>query len=123
MSRMKRPPTPEETPILQEQQPINHAQMTALCESFHVLKGKPGTSPWNQFKFAEWASLGHNSSAVRQAAAFVLNVWNGPTYNEKPWWCSKTYRVGRFDVTLAFGLWDERNKEAFIQWCNDPFWP
>jgi hypothetical protein len=94
--------------------------MVLLCESFHSLRGAPGTHPWNQHTFATWAS-GGKTDAERQAAAFVLSVWNGN--NLAPWWSKKPFRVSVFDATLACAIWDEQNRAAFIAWCNDPFYP
>jgi hypothetical protein len=97
------------------------SNMETLCESFPTLRGKPGTKPWDQETFARWASGPAPSNAIRQAAAFVLSVWAGRV--DEPYWNEGEFRVGTFDVVLAFGLWDYQHNAAFIAWCQDPFWP
>lgn len=98
-------------------------RMQLLCESFPVLMGVPGAWPWDQFKFAEWASGPGATHASGQAAAFVLSVWNGGTPDDGGWWNEAPYSVGRFDVVEAFACWDARQKAAFEAWCKNPFWP
>jgi hypothetical protein len=39
------------------------------------------------------------------------------------WWNKRPYRVGRFDIVHAMGLWDYQQKAAFMAWCENPFWP
>lgn len=96
-------------------------RMTLLCESFPTLRGRPGTNPWYEHDFAKWASGPAPSSAIRQAAAFVLAVWNGG--NAGAWWNEKPWGVGVFDPVHAMALWDHQHQAAYIAWCNDPFWP
>lgn len=100
----------------------NAELMERLCNSFPALRGVPGTAPWDQRRFAKWAS-GGISTAERLAAAFVLSVWNGGTPADGGWWNQKPYHVGRFDVVNAFGRWDSEQQAAFLAWCADPFWP
>jgi hypothetical protein len=95
--------------------------MSALAESFPTLRGRVGVRPWNQLAFARGMS-GGQSYCEKQAAAFVLAVWNGGTYDE-PWWCESPYRVGRFDAVDAMARWDSAHQAAFIAWCQNPFWP
>ena len=102
-------------------------EMTQLCESFPTLRGVPGTSPWDQTTFAQWASGPAPSRAMRLAAAFVLSVWNGCTPEDGGWWNTslgdEEYRAGRFDAVEAFGVWDSAHRSAFIAWCQEPFFP
>lgn len=98
-------------------------RMTLLCQSFPTLARVPGASPWNQHAFAKWASGPAPTGASRQAAAFVLSVWNGCTPLDGGWWNEAPYHVGRFDPVEALGRWDARHAEAFREWCSDPFWP
>jgi hypothetical protein len=98
-------------------------RMELLCTSFPVLRGVPGTIPWDQHKFARWASGPATTSAIDQAAAFVLSVWNGGTPEDGGWWNEPPHVVGRFDVVRALALWDHEQQAAFLAWCNDPFWP
>lgn len=100
----------------------NRCRMTELVNSFHVLRGAPGTNPWDQHAFARFFS-GGQSHAEKQAAAFVLSVWNGHAPKDGGWWNQRPYRVGRFDAIHAFAVWDQLNKQAFLAWCADPFWP
>lgn len=97
-------------------------RMTELCNRFHSLRGAPGTDPWQQKKFARWAS-GGITAAERQAAAFVLTVWNGHHPDDGGWWNEPPFRVGRFDVVVALAHWDYQHRAAFIFWCQHPFWP
>lgn len=104
-------------------------RMTLLCESFPVLRHADGVRPWDQHKFAAWATGSRASgwspsAATRLAAAFVLGVWNGlANPKEGDWWNERPYRVGRFDVVEAFQRWDEDQQAAFIAWCEAPFFP
>lgn len=95
------------------------AAMTDLCHGFHVLRGKPGTDPWDQHRFARWLQKGGSTATESLAGRFVLEVWNGgyPAEGE-PWW-----ELPPFDVVEAFARWDQINQAAFIAWCADPFWP
>lgn len=104
-------------------------QMTALCQSFHALRKAPGVSPWDQHKFAKWASGPAPSESTRQAAAFVLSVWNGGTPADGGWWNDRDpvhgnkLCVGRFDPVEAIARWDHLHTEAFLAWCRAPFYP
>lgn len=55
----------------------------------------------------------HRAHGEQLAIQFLLNVWN-PRH---PWSCRK------FDVLEAVATWDDRNREAFVSWARDPFWP
>lgn len=69
---------------VEDQLATGRHRMEALCESFPVLTGRPGTTPWDQHTFARWASGPAPTPASRQAAAFVLSVWNWGTPAEQP---------------------------------------
>jgi hypothetical protein len=102
-----------------------HPQMEALVCSFPTLRGAAGASPWDQHRFAKWASRGgHLTNANRQAAAFVLAVWNGgePETGEA-WYREAPYNVVRFDVVSAMAVWDACHAAAFAAWVNKPFFP
>ena len=60
---------------------------------------------------------------MRQAAAFILSVWNGYAPEDGGWWNEEGYCAGRFDAVNAFALWDYEHQQAFIRWCQKPFWP
>jgi hypothetical protein len=96
-----------------------HANMAALCNSFPVLRGRPGTDPWNAERFA--LAMKGVSNAEKQAAAFVLGVWAG-TCREK-YWLKGEFKVAEFDVVYAFQIWDYQQQAAFLTWCQNPFFP
>jgi hypothetical protein len=72
--------------------------------------------------FAKWAVGPHMTNASREAARFVLAVWNGWTPCDA-WWCEGEFSVGKFDAVRAIGCWDSVHRDAFLAWCQDPFWP
>lgn len=91
-------------------------RMELLCESFPILRGAPGTSPWDQEQFARWGSRGgHLTPATRQAVAFVLAVWNGGSNGGKAWFHSRRqgFGVAVFDVVEAMSRWDDQQQAAF----------
>lgn len=99
------------------------ARMVDLCLSFPSLRGVPGTKPWDQYEFAEWASgpepgsgAAAPSSCAILAAQFVLSVWSGSSRD--PWW-----DCGTFDVVRAFTIWDDAHQAAFLEWCKSPILP
>jgi hypothetical protein len=91
----------------------NRATMTELAERFHVLKGEPGVRPWDAAKLDRWAVSAAPTPATRQAAAFVLHVWNS----------SNEWKAGPFDAVRALSSWDARNRAAFLSWAAAPWWP
>jgi len=99
----------------------SRARFDRLVMSFPTLRGCPGTMPWNAGRFAAWAS-GCDTRAQRNAAQFVLSVWNGSTPDDA-WWCEDPLEVGRFDPVDALAYWDQMHRAAFLRWCEDPFWP
>ena len=77
----------------------SHERMALLCHSFPSLRDAYGVNPWDQHSFARWASGPAPTHGSRQAAAFVLAVWNGGTPDKDGgWWNKRPYRAGRFDV-------------------------
>jgi hypothetical protein len=101
----------------------NRHQMAEFVATFPSLARAAGVGlTFDPPTFAKWATSG-KSNAERQAAAFVLSVWNGGTPADGGWWNQRPYRVGRFDAVAAFALWDYQHKAAFLAWCADPFWP
>lgn len=63
--------------------------------------------------FDKWACGPAPGSGALCAAQFILSIWNTTT----EWDC------GRFDLHRALGVWDDRHREAFLAWANDPWWP
>ena len=94
-------------------------RMTRLCESFPVLRDAAGVHPWNPEVFARGTK--GRSNAEKQAAAFVLGVWAGTT--REPYWLKGPFKVVEFDAVYAFQIWDDQQREAFLSWCRDPFFP
>jgi hypothetical protein len=84
-----------------------------LVLKFHVLEQAEGLAPWNAKKFARWARTGYRTPSTFAAAAFVLNVWNNA-------WAKSGFR---FSVVDAMGRWDDRNRAAFVEWAQRPWWP
>lgn len=109
-------------PIQRTHELAGGERMTLLCESFPSLRGVPGTAPWDQIRFARWASGPAPSAAMRLAAAFLLTVWNGCD-SEDSWWNEGKFSVGHFDAVDAMRLWDYQHQAAFVSWCLKPFWP
>jgi len=106
-----------------ENQSPTHELMSCLAESFPSLRNRDGVWPWVPEKFAA-AMSGGQSTAEKQAAAFVLSVWNGSCEPKRGgWWNQRPYRVGRFDAVLAMNVWDREHQAAFARWCCKPFWP
>jgi hypothetical protein len=92
-------------------------KMTTLCRLFPSLRGKSGAEPWDAIRFARTFS-GGQSEAEKQAAAFVLSVWNTDAD-----WNKGEYSVGTFRFARAYFLWDGEHRAAFRAWCDAPFWP
>lgn len=87
--------------------------MTELALAFHVLKrSTPGVDPWDPMALDEWTVDGDASEATRDAASFVLRVWNA----REPW-------RRPLDVMNALARWDRLNRAVFVEWARDPWWP
>lgn len=92
--------------------------MVQLCQSFPLLRGVPGSDPWDQEKFSQWLSGPAPTGGSIECGKFVLSVWAG-TSLEQYW----TDRHGVFDPLALIARCDDSHREAFIRWCNNPFWP
>ena len=86
------------------------ARIRNLAWSFKALKNAPGVDPWNALELDRWAESGTTSSGERQAARFVLSVWNRHDWGKK------------FNMADAVNVWDEKNLKAFQAWVNDPWY-
>lgn len=89
--------------------------MTTEARFFQLVSAfglrKPGADPWDaDLLCAQFRGASHGE---RLAIQFLLNVWDPG----KKWSC------GKFDVFEALATWDDHNREAFLSWANDPFWP
>jgi hypothetical protein len=96
-----------------------------LARSFPALRSAPNAlfHPWHALRFAEHYRSG--SGGEKDAALFVLSVWNPTTDWRK---LAKLARDrgptgGLFDVHRALGNWDTSNRAAFLAWARDPWWP
>jgi len=72
--------------------------------------------------FATWARV--HGGGGRDAALFVLSVWNSSTDWREVAGLSRDDGPtgGRFDVHRALGNWDERHRGAFLAWAANPWW-
>lgn len=103
--------------------------LSQLGELFPSLVGVPGINPWNEDELLRWLFSGAPTSGSREAALFLLGVYNGTTD-----WTAFAKGEGllpakapadalRFDLFHAMGVWDARHVEAFLAWIDAPFWP
>jgi hypothetical protein len=104
---------------------LRFAPIERLARSFPALEVAPSRlfyPAWDPVRFAENYRAG--SGGEKDAALFVLSVWN-PTTN---WWKvarlarDRTPLGGYFDVHRALGNWDPSNRSAFLEWAKDPWW-
>lgn len=95
--------------------------MERLCQSFPSLRGAPGTAPWDQHRFARWAS-GGISDGQQLAAQCILAIWNWGAAPDD-WFNQSPYSVGVFDAMAAMRIWDHDHRAAYVGWCLKPFWP
>ena len=99
-------------------------RLERLVRSFPALRLTPATlvHPWDPAAFASYYRCG--SSGEKDAALFVLSVWNPQTDWRR---VAKLARDrsptgGLFDVHRALGNWDRRNRAAFLEWAQNPWW-
>lgn len=83
-----------------------------LVSAFPTLQRAGGVRPWNPREFDGWACGPVPGHGAKQAARFVLAVWN----NEIDWRC------GRFDVVEALSVWDDAHRAVFLAWAVNPWW-
>lgn len=89
-------------------------RMSALCEAFNCLQGRPGVRPWDPALLAE--QYGTCSGGERACIAFVLYVWNTSHYEWQTW------AIPPFTLT-DFARMDDHNQRAVAAWFAEPFWP
>ena len=80
---------------------------------FPVLRSAVGVRPWVPEYLDNWASGPGPSEDARHAARFVLWLWN----DQRQW------KSGPFDVMAAMQCWEKEDREAFLRWAKDPWWP
>jgi len=85
--------------------------MLALANSFPTLRGV--IDHWDPDMLDTWACGTEPGAGALNAARFVLSVWNTRT----EWKC------GAFNVVIAWGIWDDEHREAFLSWTRKPRWP
>ena len=73
---------------------------------------------WDAESFA--AANAGRSGGEKDAALFVLSVWNSTT----DWADYGLQRAGsgRFDLHAALSNWDAEHHAAFLAWARAPFW-
>jgi hypothetical protein len=90
-------------------------RMSALAASFPALNrwgNRHGIRPWDPEALA--AQVGVMSHGEACVARFLLGVWTG----------TGSYpNVAPFDYFEAMGCWDREQREAFVAWTREPFWP
>lgn len=88
---------------------------TRTVMTFPVLRSYATESKLSDGHVDEFDSAAaKGGEAARQAAAFVLNLWN----SRVEWEC------GKFDLFLSMRrLWDHEQRNAFQQWAADPWFP
>jgi len=91
-----------------------------VVAQFHSLRRSPGLAPWDPFVFARYQRGPARTGGSYHAAAFVLSVWSGGNRDSdgKQW-----FRGYDFDAVKAMGSWDYEHREAFLRWCQNPWWP
>jgi hypothetical protein len=108
--------------------------LAGLFPSMHRSRGTwvPGTNPWDALALVEWLNTsGEPTSGSRQAALFLLSVWNSDDWQvhglrirqPEPGDWEGSRRIGRFDFRDAWGVWDQQHREAALAWLTNPFWP
>ena len=103
------------------------AAMSALANSFPGLRGRPGAEPWDAIAMLRYLCTGGGSHGEKLAARFVLGVWN----SAEDWEATAKKQgieypetaAAKFDVFEAISTWDDEHRQAFLTWCEAPFWP
>lgn len=87
---------------------------TELASWFPILRGVPGTAPFNPGELDEWAATSPEAGhAATLAAAFVLQVFNSIV----------EWRCGPFNLGAAVRCWDHEQWAAFARWVASPCTP
>lgn len=83
-----------------------------FARQFHGLARAPGVQPGrvDQFVFDAWAAEQEPYDGVREAAQFVLHLWN----SSQPWEC------GPFVLRRAIESWDAEHQAVFAAWAANP---
>lgn len=98
-------------------------RMMELVKTFRSLRRTPDElfDPWDPECFADFWAAG--SGGEKDAALFVLSVWN-PSTDWAHWGLTRGgERGGYFNLHTALANWDREHAEAFMLWCEAPWWP
>jgi len=100
-------------------------RMTRLARSFPSLRDALGVDPWDALTFLRWSDRPQLTSGMVHAIRFVLQVWNPSTD-----WRETAAAHGidgshlePFNVVHALSTWDDAHRDAFLAWCEVPFYP
>jgi hypothetical protein len=110
--------------------PDNYAAMSALGRLFPSMvrfdgSTVPGIEPWDPQALVHWLNTsGEPTSGSRQAALFLLSVWNREDWRGFGLKVRRgSQRIGRFDINDGFASWDGPHRRAALAWFANPFWP
>ena len=109
--------------------------LLSLARSFPTLAGAPseffairsggavGFTEDGAVRFARW-NRETGGGGQRDAALFVLSVWNRETDWRELAGLSRDDGPtgGTFDVHRSLGNWDRGHRAAFLAWAADPWW-
>ena len=96
-------------------------RLLELAREFPSLSDAPENLFVPHFNAPRFARFGANGgSGKRDAALFVLGVWNGRTDWTEHGLSNRG--SGRFELYLAFANWDQAHHDAFMTWVTEPFW-
>jgi len=103
-------------------------RMIALVESFPTIRRTSldhqldEYGDWDAVRFAKSWLCG--SGGEKDAALFVLSVWNPETdWEDTAGLTRGGERGGFFNVHQALGNWDDGHRAAFLAWARKPWWP
>jgi hypothetical protein len=108
--------------------------MTALGRLFPTMvrfdgSTVPGIDPWDPVELVRWLNTsGEPTGGSRQAALFLLSVWNADDWTSfglkrRRQQKGQPRRIGRWDMTDAWAIWDDGHRAAALAWMTNPFWP
>ena len=88
-------------------------KMAAFATTFPSMTKASGVKPWDANVLDRWAAETAISSGELATARFLLAVWDP----------GHSWRCGRFDLMEALRLWNSPDRNAFLSWALDPWWP
>lgn len=111
--------------------------MTELAGMFpsFARRDVPGIAPWEPLELVRWLNTsGAPTSGSRHAALFLLSIWNREDWSDRRAFergqalrirrsKESVRRIGRFDISDAWAVWDEGHRRAALAWLVEPFWP